>query len=258
MDTWQALLEESLPLIKEAAFRLCRKYRLSKEDSEDFFSILTIKLLEDDGRIVREWSGRSNFMTYMQTVIARELADYVRHRWGRWRPSAEAERLGAVAILLEQLLYRDGLSLDEAIRTLLINHHVEPTEAELREVAEKLPAKERRRFESTSTLSDHPSHDRSPEEIAIDWVDPADRKRVLDSLRRAIATLPKIEQVTIRLTVLRNCKVSRLAPRLGMDTPALYRLRTRALTKIRRCMEEDGISIELIRRILKNGGEDEA
>src|SRR5438045_4333623 len=38
--------------------------------------------------------------------------------WGKWRPSAEAKRLGEKAITLERLLTRDGFSYGEALETL--------------------------------------------------------------------------------------------------------------------------------------------
>ena len=44
-------------------------------------------------------------------VIQRLFLDARIAKWGKWRPSVSARRLGGVAVLLERLLTRDGLSL---------------------------------------------------------------------------------------------------------------------------------------------------
>ena len=250
VQNWQATLEELLPFIKDEALHLCRRKRLTKEDSEDFLSTLLIKLIEDDYRILREWSGRGSMHTYLRTVIARELADYLRHLWGRYRESAEAKKLGPLAMRLEQLLTRDDLTLEEAIRTLLINDHVEASEAGLRELADKLPRRDRRSFESDAKLPLLPSPDLDPEQRKLGQVSDDERRKTLESLYRALDRLDRRERVVIRLTGLRQCRVPRLAPRLDMDAPSVYRMRNRALAKLRKDMEADGISAELIRRLL--------
>ncbi len=47
------------------------------------------------------------------------LLDYQNHLWGKWHPSAEAKRLGPMAVRLERLRYRDQLSFEEACREIL-------------------------------------------------------------------------------------------------------------------------------------------
>jgi hypothetical protein len=50
--------------------------------------------------------------------------DYRNRLWGKWRPSAEAKRLGPTAILIERLVARDGWAVDQVIEMVRVNHRV--------------------------------------------------------------------------------------------------------------------------------------
>ena len=52
--------------------------------------------------------GRGSLNTYLRVVIERLVLDMRVTNWGKWRPSARARRLGAEAVLFEQLTVRDG------------------------------------------------------------------------------------------------------------------------------------------------------
>ena len=101
-------------LIEEVIAHCCRRSHFKREEAEDFGSLVKIKFLEDDCAILREYQGKSSIRTYLTVVIKRLLMDYQDHLWGKWRYSAEAERLGPVAMRLERLLQREDVPLDEA------------------------------------------------------------------------------------------------------------------------------------------------
>jgi hypothetical protein len=74
--------------------------------------------MENDYRAIRAFAGRSSLHTYLLSVIAHYYQDWRNARLGKWRPSTEARRLGPVAVRLETLIGRDGLTLDQACELL--------------------------------------------------------------------------------------------------------------------------------------------
>src|ERR1700743_405094 len=104
--------------IDAVAVHVCRRNRVGPSDMEEFAAHVRLKLIEGDYAIIRKFKGESTFGTYITTVIARLFFQYRVQMWGKWRPSAEAKRLGQKGVLLEQLLTRDGYSFDEACQIL--------------------------------------------------------------------------------------------------------------------------------------------
>src|SRR5690349_3555121 len=91
-----------LKLIEQVIAYACQRFRLRREDAEDFSSVVMVKLVENDYRKIREYKGTSSPRTYLTTVIVNLLKDYINHLWGKWRSSEEAKRLGDVAVKLEE------------------------------------------------------------------------------------------------------------------------------------------------------------
>ncbi len=111
----QALFGASLPLVERIARDLCRRSGIHGADAEDFAAAAKLALVEDDYAVLRTFEGRSSLATYLTVVLSRLLADQQMRTLGRFRPSAEAARMGPAAVRLEALLLRDGRSLDEAL-----------------------------------------------------------------------------------------------------------------------------------------------
>ena len=118
-----------------------RQRHLSVVEQEDFASFVKLRLIEDDYAILRKFQSRSSLHTYLIAVIGRMSFDFCVERWGRWRPSAKAERLGPVAITLERLVSRDGHTLEEAMEIVRTNHAATQTYAELRALWNELPVR---------------------------------------------------------------------------------------------------------------------
>ncbi len=116
--TPEELFRENLPLIEQIIGHCCRRAHFTPQEAKDFGGHVRLKLFEDVCRVFREFRGRSSIKTYLTVTINRLLLDYQNHIWGKWRPSAEAERLGRVAIRMERLLVRDELSFDEVCKIL--------------------------------------------------------------------------------------------------------------------------------------------
>ena len=81
---------------------------------------MRLRFIENDYAAIRKFRGESSLGTYLTVVVAMLVRDYRVQRWGRWRPSAAARRLGDVAVRLETLVRRNGQAVHEAAETLRI------------------------------------------------------------------------------------------------------------------------------------------
>src|SRR5437764_6492079 len=114
----QELFLSNLDAIDRAIAYVCHRNHLSPQDADEFNSEVKTKLIDGNYSAIRKFEGRSSFSTYMTTVIQRLYFQWRVKMWGKWRPSAEAKRLGEKAIALERLLRRDGFTYGEALETL--------------------------------------------------------------------------------------------------------------------------------------------
>ncbi len=136
---------EQLPVIERVTGWVCARRGLRGADAEDFASIVKIRLIENEYEVLGKWQGRSSIKTYLTTVINRIYLDFQVQRFGKWRPSAEARRLGPVALRLEQLMFRDGLSFDEACEVLLSDPRIGLNRDDLHAIRVQLPQRTSRR-----------------------------------------------------------------------------------------------------------------
>src|SRR5262249_3140353 len=125
----EALFLASLPVIDDITGQVCRRHRLNGAEADDFRSEVRLHFIERDYEVLRKFEGRSSLPTYVNVVIQRLLLDFRNRQWGKWRPSADAKRLGPNAILLERLVVRDGWTTAEALETMRVNHGIVADEA---------------------------------------------------------------------------------------------------------------------------------
>src|SRR6266478_438191 len=137
--TREQLFLSELALIERVVAWVCARRCLRGADGEDFSSTVKLRLIENDYEILGRFEGRSSLKTYLTAVVNRLYLDYQTQRFGKWRPSAEARRLGAVALRLEALLYRDGLTFEEARGVLQTDFQVAESREALHELSLKLP-----------------------------------------------------------------------------------------------------------------------
>ncbi len=132
------LFRANLPLIDRTIDRVCRRSRLFGPDAEDFASEVRIALMADDYAVLRKWEQRSSLATFLTVVVQRMLADRRVRAYGRWHTSAEAQRLGDAAVVLERLLRRDRRTVEEAIPLV---RAIDPslTRADIEAMARRLP-----------------------------------------------------------------------------------------------------------------------
>jgi RNA polymerase sigma factor for flagellar operon FliA len=234
------LLDEALALVREIAGGLGRRHHASRDEVEEIVSRAHLKLVDPDGAVLRGFAGESSLRTYLATVVHRLLLDLRRSRWGKWRPSAAARRLGPVGVRLEELLLRDGRSFDEACGELCTPPDP-PGREDLARMAALLPARPGRRTEGEDALVSLPAPTGDPEESALAAEAQAGARTVEAALFRALARLPPQDQLVIRLHFLDGFTVAGVARALGLDQKALYRRIEQLLGELRREMQAEGL-----------------
>ena len=238
----EELLMSNLAVVERAVAFACRRYRLDIEDAEEFASVVKLKLVEDDYAVLRAFEYRSGFATYISVVVQRMVLDYRIHTWGKWHASAEAKRLGAVAIELEQVLLRDGRTLDEAL-TILAPKHDGVTRESLQTLAARLPKRDARRrdvdLEEAATVSVMRPAEVEERLFADDRR--RESERVSSLMSTLIARLPDDERLLLQLRFEGEMSVAQIARALALDQKMTYRRIDRCMRDIRRELERSGV-----------------
>lgn len=239
---------ENLPLVEEIVGHCCRRGRFSPQEAEDFRGYVHLKLIEDDYAVFRKYQGRSSMRTYLATTIKHLALDYQDKIWGKWRPSAEAERLGRVAVELERLLVRDGVEFNEACR-ILRGKGIEMSVYELADLRAKLPPRLPRTFVGEDQLQAEPSRELQPDERLEKKELAEGMRRAFKAFREAFATLSKEEQILVRMRT--EFKVSEIARLRRIPQKPLYRTLEKAYAKLEKEMRRLGVRREDIQELLR-------
>src|SRR2546425_7085049 len=125
----EALFLANLPVMDAAIRQVCRRHHLTAAEADDFASEVRLHFIERNYEPLRRFEGRSSLRSYLIVVVQHLFLDYRNRLWGKWRPSAEAKRQGPLAMLVERLVTRDGLTVEQAVEILTTNHGVEASEA---------------------------------------------------------------------------------------------------------------------------------
>lgn len=238
----QTILDH-LTYIKKVVAYLCRRYHFRKEEHEDFLSEVMTKLYDDDCSVIRKFKGQSRLSTYLTMVITNYMKDYQNHLWGKWRPSAEAERLGPAAILLERLLVRDGYTFDEAVQLAQTNYKVEMTWQELHALATRLPNRSSRQMEGDGGLLDIASPDERADDRILRQQREANRRKALEALQEVRSTLPKEDQLILKMQD-SGFSVADISRILQLDQKQLYRRIQKIYKDLRMELERRGMRKE--------------
>ncbi len=229
-------------LIRRVIAFACRRQRLRAEEAEEFASTVMLKLVEDDYAVFRKFQGQSSLPTYLTTVIQRLCLDFLRAKRGRPRSSAEARRLGPVAVQLERLLYWDGFGFDEACRILRDNHGVEASWEELEEMAGRLPSRAiGRQHEGGERTEQLAGALERPDEALSERERVEEAERVVAALEEAVGTLDAEDRVILRMRFEDGFTVADVARALGLRQKPLYRRIDGLLRRLRRELEGRGL-----------------
>lgn len=243
-------------LIDRAIGSVCRRHRLSGADAEDFAGGVRLHLIEDDYGVLRRFQGRSSLQTYLVVVITHYFQDFRNARWGKWRPSAEARRLGPLGVQLETLVVRDGLSLDEAYETLRTHEHVAESRQAIEAIAARFPSRPRRTFVPDDALEERPAADAGPDATVQQAQAAEAARRVAAALSAAVAGLAPQDRLILRMRFEDDCGVADIARALQIDQKPLYRRIERLLSQLRSALEAGGLSAEQAAGVLEARGFD--
>ena len=226
------LLTAKLPLIERAVAFACRRNRLDPNEAEEFAAIVNLKLVENDYAILRSYEARSGFATFISVVVQRMALDYRIHLWGKWHTTAEAKRLGPLAIELERLLHRDGRTLDEAL-VILAPNHAEVTRQSLAALADRLPQRTPRLREVAIGDSELRAETTGPDERVLEGERRRTSERLSTIMSAIIEELPEEDRLILQLRFEGGMPVSNIARALQIEQKLLYRRLERRMREIR-------------------------
>jgi RNA polymerase sigma factor for flagellar operon FliA len=228
------------PTIERILRFIARRHRCDADEAEDFGAWARLKLIDNDCAILAQYQGRADIGSYLLVVVQRLFLDYRISKWGAWRPSAEARRLGPLAVRLETLRGRDGLSLEEAYQTL---HAIDPElEREvLDDLEARLPVRVPRRFEGEAVLQTVADARAAPEAAAIEEEAAARKRQAGAAVRELMDGLAPQEQIILRLRFAEGMQIADVARTLHLDARPLYRRIEQLLAELRRGLAARGL-----------------
>ena len=241
-------------IIERALKIVCARQHLTGPDAEDFCSTFRLRLLETDYAILRKFEGRSSIQTYLVSVITHFFQDWRNARWGKWRPSAEARRLGNVAVELETLCVRDQVGFETACELLLARHGPALTRADLEALGARLPHRLTRAFVSDQEISSLASPVATPDAALLSNEAAEAARRATVAMRGALGELHAQDVLIVRMLVENDLPVATIARTLKLDQKPLYRRVHQVLATLRARLEDQGISAGDVADLLKHRG----
>ncbi|HKR66615.1 MAG TPA: sigma-70 family RNA polymerase sigma factor [Thermoanaerobaculia bacterium] len=248
---------DNLRTIERIAAFVARRSHLNGDECAEFTQEVRVRLLEDDYAVIRKFEGRSSFSTYLTTVILRLFQQWRVQQWGKWRPSAEAKRLGEKAITLERLLTRDGFTFEEAVKVLTTPAGAQYTAAELEAIYIRLPLRNPRPVLVSDELL--------PDAVAVE-ADADDRLESRDqerTARRAASTIDGLldsmdaeDRLILQMRFWDALKVPEIARTLHIEQKKLYKRLDKLFGTLRRGLESAGLSKREVGNLLSRGDQD--
>ena len=236
---YERLLIDHLDLIDQIVRTTGRRRHLSATEREDFASFVHLRLIDDNYATLRKFQNRSSLWTYLAAVIERLSLDFCAEKWGRWRPSAMADRLGPVAVLLERLVTRDAHTIEEAMEIVRTHHDVGLTYAQLRAMWEQLPVRTRATEVGEEAAAAVSSNDSS--ELTVE---DAERRKSLERLQKilqaAFGQLAAQDRVLIALRFDQDLSMVEIARMTGSSVPTLHRRLDKSVKQLRVSLTEAG------------------
>ena len=236
---WDLLLDRYRRLI----FAGIRHYARDHDDVMDIFAHVCEALREDDMQRLRSYLAqplhRASFSTWLTAVVRHLAVDWFRHRDGRRRLSAIAERLPPIRRRIFELVFLDGRSHVEAYELMRSGEELELAFGPfLREVAATYRIMAGRRGGAlVRDLAGAPPLDLP--EPAIDPPSDSDAKEVLAGM---LDGLPPEERAAVQMYVVDALPAADVARILGFaNAKAVYNCVYRALAALREALEREGI-----------------
>jgi RNA polymerase sigma factor (sigma-70 family) len=235
---------------------VCRRNHVYGDDAAEFTQEVKYRLIENDYAIIRKFKGESVLSTYLVTVINRLYSQYRIERWGKWRPSAEAKRLGDKAITLERLISRDGLTFHEAAETLTTPADSGYSLAELEAMYLRLPPKNPRPM----VVSDGETPEAMADTDTAERVQASERESTARStiavVDRILETFDPQDRLILRLRFWEARTAPEIAQRLHIDQKKIYKRLEKLLKRMRAALKRAGIERRDIDMLVSEGDQE--
>jgi DNA-directed RNA polymerase specialized sigma24 family protein len=216
---------------------LARKHYLSSAEVQELRGAVERALERNNYELLRAFEGRSKWETYLTTIVTRQFLQFQTAMWGQWRPTATAIRLGAAAMLLEELVLRDRFPLSDAIDWMRNTHRVDLPRHRLLQIAEQL------------RLSPTPMDRAGARKTA-----PGSRLR--RALREALAVISPEDRLVLELRFRGDQPLTRIASLLKVEVRPLQRRIETAKNVIRESLLAQGINAADVDTLLRGADED--
>jgi RNA polymerase sigma factor (sigma-70 family) len=248
--TLERLFLDHLAVIDQVAQFIGRRHHLDADAIEELQSAIRLKIIDNDYEVLRKFEGRSSMRTYLTAIVQRHFLDSRTALWGRWRPCALARRSGTAGVLLDQLLTRDGLTLDEAVMRVRERHEV--PEAELRRLAAVFPVRTPRRFVGEEHLIAVPTDGTTPAVDRALLQDEAERAQL--ALDDALRALGDEDRVILKYRFVHGLQISQISRLTGLEQKPLYRRFEGIIKTLRGELDARGVSREHVTALIGTPG----
>jgi hypothetical protein len=224
--------------VAQVVHGLGRHHHLSSDELRQFALDVDRELERNDYERLRHFDGRSRWETYLSTVVHDAFFRFQSQLWGNWRPTFDAHLLGPTAILMEELVERDGLPLDEAIRVMRRTHRVDMPVHRLQELHRRL-----QKARAAAAAAAASAHDRAREE----------RRRFIDvSLDEALKLLSPDDRLMMTLHYRDRVPLTRIALMMKDAPRPTQRRIERATDVVRTALLAQGVTADEIDTVLHN------
>lgn len=246
---YESTFLEHLEFIERTVATLARRNAVSPADAEDLEGQVKLRLTNDNYAVLRKFQGRSKLTTYLTTVIHNVLRDFRVQRWGKWRPSAAARRMGELGVQLETLLYRDGLGHVEAIAILRDRFGAEFSDREIESMIGRLRPRSTRRFEGEAALDRLAAPDRADRCLKA-----AARRQIAAKtrhvLRKCLASFETEDRMILRMHFADGLTLRAIADSLKVKRRRIYPRVQRLLSEVKRQLERHDVTYEEVLDLL--------
>ena len=239
---YEQFFVEQLPRIDHVVHFVARRHQLAASDADEFLSVVHLKIIENDYAVLRKFQHRSNLNTYLATVVERLFLDHCNAQWGKWRASALAQKRGPVAVQLERLICRDGLTANEAIELLMTSQRVTTPRAELEALAAELPTRVNRKPGGEEELSTVYAPGPPVDAGLVTRERVSRAEQVQRALLTALRQLNEKEQLVLQMRFVDGLQVSAIARALDEDQKQLYRRLDSVMRQLRAALMAEGVT----------------
>jgi DNA-directed RNA polymerase specialized sigma24 family protein len=230
-------------MVEDLVYRSRSRWKADEEEADAVESMVKVKLLEDDCRIIRDFRHESSFAHYLNTIVQWTFSDLFTRRFGKWHYSAAAERLGPIARKLEKAIVRDGYTQDEAV-SMTLSSHPDLSRRQLEDMLAQLPARQARPMKVSLDEVPEPEHAAQADERAINGERLRLSGKVLATINEFMERLETTDRLLLQFLFDEGLKISSIAVMLQREQKSLYRRRDQLFTQLRKDLDDAGITRE--------------